>query len=157
MLAASVIPEIAEFAADVAEGLSRRQKKLSSRYFYDDLGSALFSAITLVPEYGLTRADERLLRQHGHDIRICAPDVRVLVELGSGNGNKTRHILKAMASPGTTLTYYPIDVSRAALDACQLQLQPYASVQPILADWGSGMARAGEHRIAIVQEGEARS
>ena len=46
---------------DVWDGLSRPQKELPSQYFYDELGSALFDAITCLPEYGLTRADGRLL------------------------------------------------------------------------------------------------
>ena len=53
-----------EFAADVRAGLMRPgQKELPSKYLYDNLGSALFEAISILPEYGLTRADERLLRR----------------------------------------------------------------------------------------------
>ncbi len=62
-MSASVKSQLSQFALDVAEGLSAHgQKKIAPRYFYDDLGSSLFEAITLLPEYGLTRADERLLR-----------------------------------------------------------------------------------------------
>ena len=58
-----------EFAADVRAGLTRRgQKELPSKYLYDDVGSALFEVISVLPEYGLTRADERLLRRHAYDI-----------------------------------------------------------------------------------------
>ena len=47
-----------EFARDVRAGLTRSpQKTLPCRYLYDDVGSALFEAITYLPEYGLTRAD----------------------------------------------------------------------------------------------------
>ena len=53
-----------EFAADVREGLSKPgQKELLSKYLYDDVGSALFEVISLLPEYGLTRADERLIQE----------------------------------------------------------------------------------------------
>ena len=52
-----------QFAVDVHAGLTKRgQKELPSKYLYDDIGSALFEVISLLPEYGLTRADERLLR-----------------------------------------------------------------------------------------------
>lgn len=58
-----------EFARDVRAGLTRAgQKTLSCRYFYDEVGSALFEAITCLPEYGLTRADARLLERHAPDI-----------------------------------------------------------------------------------------
>jgi len=63
-MSASAKLQLSEFALDVAEGLSgASQKKLSPRYLYDDVGSVLFEAITLLPEYGLTRADERVLRR----------------------------------------------------------------------------------------------
>ena len=52
------------FASDVREGLSQPgQKELPCQYFYDDVGTALFEAITVLPEYGLTRADARLIRR----------------------------------------------------------------------------------------------
>ncbi len=53
-----------DFATDVRAGLTRiGQKELPSKYLYDDVGSALFEVISHLPEYGLTRADERILRQ----------------------------------------------------------------------------------------------
>ena len=52
---------LSEFAADVSTGLSKSQKELPAKYLYDEVGSALFEAITVLPEYGLTRAEERLL------------------------------------------------------------------------------------------------
>ena len=58
-----------EFAADVRDGLRRNgQKELPSKYLYDDVGSALFEVISHLPEYGLTRADERLLRRYAQEI-----------------------------------------------------------------------------------------
>src|ERR1700745_1876888 len=83
-----------EFEADVHGGLTRSgQKELYSKYFYDDLGTALFEAITLLPEYGLTRADMRLLQAHAHDLALRAGNVPVVVELGSGSGEKAREVL----------------------------------------------------------------
>ena len=58
-----------EFATEVHAGLTRPgQKELPSKYLYDDVGSALFEVISYLPEYGLTRADERLLRRNADDI-----------------------------------------------------------------------------------------
>ena len=68
-----------EFAADVRAGLTKPgQKELLSKYLYDDVGSALFEVICHLPEYGLTRADERLLRRHAGDIvdRLTASGCR---------------------------------------------------------------------------------
>src|SRR5258708_4461203 len=87
-----------EFAADVRAGLSKPQKELHSKYFYDDLGSALFEAITHLPEYGLTRADERLLHAHAPDIARLISAPCAVIELGSGTGKKTRSVLTALQS-----------------------------------------------------------
>ena len=54
---------ILEFASDVRAGLTKPQKELLSKYLYDDVGSALFEVISVLPEYGLTRADERVLQR----------------------------------------------------------------------------------------------
>src|SRR5689334_25314677 len=88
----------AEFAADVRNGLTRPgQKELPSKYLYDTIGSKLFEVIAELPEYGLTRADERLIRGHAREIvERIAGDV-VLCELGSGSGTKTRWILEALS------------------------------------------------------------
>ena len=111
-----------EFAADVRQGLTKTpQRELHSKYLYDAVGSALFEAITLLPEYGLTRADERLLRMNAGAIVRHVPSPAIVAELGSGSGRKTRWILEALARRDYT-PYYPIDVSAAALHACRNEL-----------------------------------
>ena len=132
--------QLSPFALDIAEGLSLRgQKKLAPRWFYDDLGSALFEAITLLPQYGLTRADERLLRTYAADLAHLTGMVDLVVELGSGNGRKTRYILEALAREQPSIEYRPIDVSPAALALCEKQLGDTADVQPVVADWVQGL------------------
>ena len=101
-----------EFAADVRAGLTRpQQKELLSKYLYDDVGSALFEVISFLPEYGLTRADERLLRRHAPDVVEFLPAPVAVAELGSGSGKKTRWILEALCRRQRT-SYYPIEISR---------------------------------------------
>jgi dimethylhistidine N-methyltransferase len=114
---------IAEFAGEVRAGLTRPgQKELPSKYFYDEVGSALFEVITLLPEYGLSRADERLLRDHAEAMeRPLLPAQVMVAELGSGSGKKTRWILEALARRQRT-TYYPIEISPAALTQCAKEL-----------------------------------
>ena len=106
--------EAQEFAQAVRQGLTKSgQKELPSKYLYDEVGSALFDVITLLHEYGLTRAGERLLHQHaGSMIERLSPPV-IVAELGSGTGRKTRWILEALARR-EPVTYYPIDVSASA-------------------------------------------
>ncbi|MGH9701981.1 MAG: L-histidine N(alpha)-methyltransferase, partial [Candidatus Acidiferrales bacterium] len=89
---------LADFAAEVRAGLSNpRQKELPSKYFYDEIGSELFEVICLLPEYGLTRADQRLLERHADEIINRLPLPMVVAELGSGTGKKTRLILEALS------------------------------------------------------------
>ena len=136
-----------DFAFDVRAGLTEReQKALPPKYFYDDLGSALFEAITLLPEYGLSRADERVVRR-------CAPELPgwfrgdvLLAELGSGSGRKTRSILEAFRQAEAfrvhrpALEYYAIDVSRRALEACRAELAPLAMVSPLECTYLQGIS-----------------
>jgi L-histidine N-alpha-methyltransferase len=148
---------IADFAADVRAGLTKSgQKELSSNYLYDALGSALFNAITELPEYGLFRADERILREHAHEIvhpllRAKAspniPENVVVTELGSGSGKKTRWILEALARHQHT-TYYPIEISPAALAQCVNELSQLdrVNVIGIERDYLEGLARVTAQR-----------
>ncbi|MHB8217549.1 MAG: L-histidine N(alpha)-methyltransferase [Candidatus Sulfotelmatobacter sp.] len=123
MLVHAITPNTSyEFAADVRTGLTKPgQKELPSKYLYDDVGSALFEVISHLPEYGLTRADERLLRRHGREIVDRLPRPIAVAELGSGSGKKTRQILEALCRRQLT-RYYPIEISRAALVMCEREL-----------------------------------
>src|ERR1700741_2943042 len=117
-----------EFACDVRAGLIRENhKELPSKYLYDDLGSALFEVISHLPEYGLTRADERLLQSHADEIvaRLDAPVA--VAELGSGSGKKTRWILEALGRWQRTF-YYPVEISRSALAMCERELSDIDSI-----------------------------
>ena len=117
-----------EFATDVRAGLTRPdQKELPSKYLYDDVGSALFEVICHLPEYGLTRADERLLRRNASDIvdRLNGPVA--VAELGSGSGRKTRWLLEALCRRQRT-SYYPVEISHSALVMCERELSDIDSI-----------------------------
>jgi L-histidine Nalpha-methyltransferase len=111
-----------EFSSDVILGLSHPgQKELPSKYLYDEVGSALFDVICLLPEYGLSRAGMRLLERHAADVIDRVPGPVVVAELGSGSGQKTRWLLEALARR-QRVNYYPIDISKSALFRCQQEL-----------------------------------
>src|SRR2546426_11333567 len=113
---------VSAFAADVRESLTKPgQRELPSKYLYDEVGSALFETICVLPEYGLTRADARLLERYAGEIvgRLLSP-IRV-AELGSGSGKKTRWILEALSRRVKT-DYYPIEILPSGLAACRKEL-----------------------------------
>src|SRR5580698_1502451 len=115
-------PLTRQFALEVSAGLARPgQKELPSKYLYDSVGSALFEVICALPEYGLTRADERLLRRHADEIvdRVAGPVA--VAELGSGSGKKTRWLLEAFCRRQRT-SYYPVEISHSALVMCEREL-----------------------------------
>jgi L-histidine Nalpha-methyltransferase len=117
-----------ELITDVRLGLTKLgQKELPSKYLYDSVGSALFEVISVLPEYGLTRADERLLRRHSEDIVARLTPPTVVAELGSGSGKKTRWMLEAL-SRHQHISYCPIEISRAALNMCERELGDIDSV-----------------------------
>src|SRR5271169_3047255 len=120
--APSAARSLSEFASDVVVGLSLDgQKELPSKYLYDEVGSALFDVICLLPEYGLSRAGMRLLKRYAPDIISRLDGPFVVAELGSGSGQKTRFLLEAL-SRRQRVNYYPIDISSSALHRCQQEL-----------------------------------
>jgi L-histidine N-alpha-methyltransferase len=129
MLVSPVSAEpVSQFAADVCEGLMRGgQKELPSRYLYDTVGSRLFEVITALPEYGLTRAEERLLTAHAEELAARLPSPVLVAELGSGSGKKTRCILEALCGRHPT-SYFPIEISASALHLCELEVGDIDSI-----------------------------
>jgi L-histidine N-alpha-methyltransferase len=133
-----------EFAQAVIDGLTKDgQKTLPPSWFYDELGSALFEAITVLPEYGLTRAEASLLSNAAQDIVRASARPALIIELGSGTGTKTRHILEA-AAHCRSVHYLPIDISPAALDSCvkTLGAMGQVSIRPIEATYLDGIEAA---------------
>src|ERR1019366_8579256 len=128
----------ASFADDVRRGLAATPKFLLPHYFYDALGSALFSAICELPEYYVTRAEDEILRERGAEIAASfGPTVR-LVELGSGSARKTRHLISAIVERQATLEYIPVDVDAGILTASAHELltdYPQLSIRAICGDF----------------------
>lgn len=133
-----------QFVHDVRCGLGQPvQKWLPCKYLYDALGSALFEAICVLPEYGLTRADERILQRHASEIAAAISPPLVVAELGSGSGRKTRLILEALARRQPT-TYHPIEISAAALAQAERELNHLdgVSIRGFEAEYLDGLRRA---------------
>jgi L-histidine N-alpha-methyltransferase len=126
----------AELLRDVAWGLSRPQKELPPKYFYDRRGSELFDAITRLPEYYLTRTERSLLECWSTTMMLTVKPA-VLVELGAGSADKTRLLLDAMLYAESGDMYVPIDVSAEFLDDAAVRLRdeyPTLGVEPLVGD-----------------------
>jgi L-histidine N-alpha-methyltransferase len=102
------------FADHVRAGLTARPKRLAPRFLYDRIGSALYEAVTLLPEYYLTQAESEILTRYAGEILDLVGEVQI-AELGPGNGRKSRIVLEAALRAYRSVSYRPIDISREAL------------------------------------------
>jgi L-histidine Nalpha-methyltransferase len=137
-----------QFRNDVLAGLRARPRRLQSVYFYDDTGSALFEEITRLPEYYLTRTEHAILSHYADQIVSPVVDQPAcVVDLGAGDGNKTRLLLERLHARGADVRYAPVDVSAAALWDSEQRMQkdlPWLRVDPIHEDYIAGLSRVRE-------------
>ena len=143
------------FRDDVFEGLSRQQKELPCKYFYDNRGSELFNTICGLDEYYPTRTETALLQAHGREMAdLIGPGV-CLIEFGCGSLLKTRLLLDALRSPAA---FVPIDISADHLlqSAAGLAADyPNLEVLPVVADFTRPVKlpdkarKASENRIGF--------
>lgn len=116
-------PALNAMTLDVCKGLLKEgQKEIPSKYLYDSVGSALFEVICHLPEYGVTRAEGRVLGRYADEIVSKLPSPVLVAELGSGTGKKTRMILEALCRRQRETSYHPIEISHDALVMCQREL-----------------------------------
>ncbi|MFQ5537596.1 MAG: L-histidine N(alpha)-methyltransferase [Gemmatimonadota bacterium] len=132
--------------SEVLAGLTRPQKEISSKYFYDEVGSRLFEEITRQPEYYPTRVEAALLRRHVPAwVERTGP--RAVLELGAGSAAKTRIILDALTASRRGAVYAPVDVSADFLDETAAELRreyPGLDVRPVVADFTRDAAAPSE-------------
>lgn len=112
-----------QFLRDVEQGLSQTPKAIPSRYFYDEKGSKLFEQIMELPEYYLTSAEYEIL-EHNHRrlAELVNHTTFNLVELGAGDGRKTKVLLEHFQSEKIDFKYIPIDISEGAMTALQKEV-----------------------------------
>jgi len=109
-------------------GLTARQKTVPAALLYDELGSVLFEAITLVPEYQVARTDQAMLVTHLDEALGLLPRPLEVVELGPGHGKKARLVLERLASSQPRTRFFAVDVSGTALRGCQRHLEDLPTV-----------------------------
>jgi L-histidine N-alpha-methyltransferase len=133
---------------DVREGLAAAPKRLATKWHYDEEGSRLFSAITELPEYYLTRRERAILEERAGEI-AAASDADTLVELGAGTSTKTRLLLDAFRARDSLARIELLDVDEATLRASAAKLAdeyPGVEVRGVVGD-------IERHLGALPQEG----
>ena len=136
------------FAEDVRKGLSAQPKRFLPKYFYDELGSQLFDAICLLPEYYLTRAENEILTRYADDIVSSVSGQKTLLEMGSGSASKTRLIIEALLRRQSDLLFMPVDISATALESSSrilLQSYPRLRIEAYAADYFAGLAELAKN------------
>ena len=137
----------AGLAEDVRKGLTAYPKRFLPKYFYDELGSQLFEAICLLPEYYLTRAENEILVRYADEIAASVDGHKTLVEMGSGSASKTRLIIEALLRSQGDLLFMPVDISETALESGSrilLQSYPRLRIEAFAADYFVGLAELGK-------------
>lgn len=145
------------FAEDVRAGLTSRPKKLMPKYFYDELGSKLFEAICLLPEYYPTRAEDEILARYADEIVNSVDGYKTLLEMGSGSAAKTQSLIEALLRQQADLLYIPVDISATALETSSrvlLQSYPQLRIEAYAGDYYDGLAAlrdrpAGARTLAL--------
>lgn len=124
------------FEKEVYTGLTDYPKHLSSKYFYDKKGDKLFQEIMNLPEYYLTDAEFDIFSTHTEEItQLFAKNTKSfnLIELGAGDGKKTKILLKNLVLDNIDFNYLPIDISQNVLEQLSSALKneiPEVSVKP---------------------------
>lgn len=142
-------PAVADprFLRDVLSGLGKPPKAIPSRWLYDARGSELFREIMALDAYYPTRVEDEILGAHSPEIvaAVAGPACTV-VDLGAGDGAKTRHVLAALRSCVPRPTYAPIDISPAALADVSKRMGsafPWLKVRPVQAEYVDGVRSLG--------------
>ena len=138
---------LAGLAEDVRKGLAAKPKRFLPKYFYDELGSQLFEAICLLPEYYLTRAENEILERYADAIAASVDGEITLVEMGSGSASKTRLVIEALLRRQSQLCFMPVDISASALESSSrilLQSYPRLAIEAYAADYFAGLAELGK-------------
>lgn len=139
-----------EFAAEITSGLSQIPKKIPSKYFYDDIGSQLFQEITRLEEYYLTRKEFEILNLYKETFPELINEKEIdIVELGVGDGHKTKLLIEGFIKKGIKVHFYPVDISTEALHQLESNISAFREieVEAIAAEYLQGLEYVNEQSI----------
>lgn len=115
---------VSSFEEDVYKGLTSNPKYLLSKYIYDKKGDKLFQEIMDLPEYYLTNCEYNILKRHAAEIANLFEGPRGfdLIELGAGDGKKTKVLLRELVHQHINFNYLPVDISLDVLEELEISL-----------------------------------
>lgn len=128
------------FAREVIEGLKADEKYLPSKYFYNEMGDRLFQQIMEMDEYYLTRAEYEIMKkERGRFLSVFSEyGPFQLIELGPGDGMKTKVLLEHFTQQGADFEYMPLDISKNVIDTLVKDVNerfPSLKVEPLCDDY----------------------
>ncbi len=141
------------FAKDVVNALNQTPKQLPSMYFYNAEGDRLFQKIMALDEYYLTRAEMEIVKSHRAEIlkSFLGGDANFrLVELGAGDGTKTKVLLEHFVNEGTDFVYSPIDISQSVLNQLEegvLKAVPNLKIDCIQGDYFKALSELNSNHL----------
>lgn len=112
--------------SDILKGLTSKPKQLSSKYFYDEKGSEIFRDIMRMPEYYLTDCEYEIFNEQSKQIYHAFANHSEyfhLIELGSGDGLKTKVLLREFLKRKASFKYIPVDISHDSLSKLEQDLK----------------------------------
>ncbi|NND63897.1 MAG: L-histidine N(alpha)-methyltransferase [Flavobacteriaceae bacterium] len=139
------------FKNDVFQGLTTSPKFLYSKYIYDSEGDKLFREIMNLKEYYLTDCEFEIFQLHKQEISEYFKTTDGgfdLIELGAGDGKKTKILLNYFQELGIDFTYKPIDISENALAGLEKDLNeilPNLEVEPEKGEYFEVLSRLKDY------------
>jgi len=142
---------ISPFLKDITEGLSAKNKRLPSKYFYDAKGDRLFQQIMHLDEYYLTRKELEIFNSQKENILEAMDEGEPfrIIELGAGDGLKTKILLKHFQNQQVDFTYTPVDISGNVLDILKTNLEseiPGLKIEPYEGDYFDALSEISESK-----------
>lgn len=135
------------FGIDVLNGLSTDPKAISAKYFYDDIGSELFQKITQHPDYYLTKTEYAILRTTSAILPTIINESEIdMIELGVGDGHKSKLIIDGFLDNGKKVNFYPIDISEKAMQLLgeNMAITNQLSIHGVVAEYFQGLHHVHE-------------
>ncbi|MCB1191159.1 MAG: L-histidine N(alpha)-methyltransferase [Leptospiraceae bacterium] len=133
-------PPLVDIKKEIIDGLSKENKTISPKFFYDSVGSKLFDEITESPEYYPTRTEIGILKKYGKEMLSIIGNNSLLIEWGSGSSQKIRLLLDILEPE----IYMPIDISKQHLQKSVQSLakdHPKLNIHAVCADYSNGFLR----------------